>query len=255
MNDSLLQSESIFIPIDSSVNTLASQDLKTEDDCDIQGKYPPISLTQEQAMRLLHIAASIIQSNFKRYLQQKRYKIKLREQKAATKIQALWRGYRTRNLDVKVLQLKNEYMVRQFQNYFLSELETKSVFSSSLLRLSEKVEKLSSLNDKNLNKMITDQKMSDHKSKENIMRNENGSELSVIQQNQNESREDCKLEQKSLPPIVSGYNTVVIDSNSISQHSSFDEQKLLSDPSPVDIDNVIVILDDDDDDDDGSGDI
>lgn len=246
MNDSLLQSESIFIPLDSSVNTLASQDLKMEDECVIESKYPPISLTQEQAMRLLHIAASIIQSNFKRYLQQKRYQIKLREKKAATKIQALWRGYRTRNLDVKVMQLKHKYLIRQFQNYFLSELETKSIFASSLLTLSEKVEELSFSNDKSLiNKMITDRKMNDHKNYENVT-NKDESELSVIQI-KNESRIDCELE---LPPVLSGFNTItVIDDNIMTQQNSFDELKLQSNDgsSPVDIGNVIIILDDDDD--------
>ena len=242
MNESLLQSESIFIPLDSSVNTLASQDLKGEDECGIERNYPPISLTQEQAMRLLHIAASIIQSNFKRYLQQKRYKIELREKRAATKIQALWRGYRTRNLDVNVMQMKHQYMIHQFQSYFLSELETKSIFASSLLQLSEKVEQLSLSNDKNLNKIMTDDE-NYHKNHKNITVNENESKLSVIEI-QNESRIESELEQKTAPSVVIGFNT-----DNLSQQSSLDEQKLIIDGlSPVDIENVIVILDDEEND-------
>lgn len=141
MNDSLLKSESIFIPLDSSLHTMLSES-EGNSSCEEQNGNQ-ILLTQEEAMRLLHIAASIIQSNFKSFVQQKYYKRALQEHKSAIKIQAFWRGYRTRNLDLKVMRLKHEYLIQQFQNYFLAELETKSIFAESLLNLSSKVEELS----------------------------------------------------------------------------------------------------------------
>ena len=254
MNESLLHSESIFIPLDSSANTLASQDFK-EDESDYmetqQINRPPISLTQEEAMRLLHIATSIIQSNFRKYSQQKRYKDKLRENKAATKIQALWRGYRTRNLDVKVMQVKHEHLVSQFQSFFLTELETKSIFSSSLLTLAKKVEELSlpkdlqdsttekgnwvlSQKQKPLTKDIEDikEEISSIKINDNIVRDENEAQLSEIKI-QTESNKECEFVPKEYQ---------VLDYN------SFEERNYQNRSSPVDVKNVVISLVDDDDD-------
>uniref|UniRef100_A0A7M5WWV4 Uncharacterized protein n=1 Tax=Clytia hemisphaerica TaxID=252671 RepID=A0A7M5WWV4_9CNID len=156
MNDSLLQSESIFVPLDTSmdIDTIASQSfLINSFETDVphsvisKPKTPQkITMTQEQAFKLLHIAASIIQSKFKGYLQRKRYQSLLKENKAATKIQALWRGYRTRNLDVKIIKIKHDLLAKKFHEYILSQEEQRDMLINVMLELSRNLQELKMTN-------------------------------------------------------------------------------------------------------------
>lgn len=76
----------------------------------------PVHMTKSEALKLLNIAATLLQRNIRRYFQQRKYQHFLKVYKAAVKIQTAWRGYRTRNLDVCVLQLKHDYIISKLQN-------------------------------------------------------------------------------------------------------------------------------------------
>lgn len=153
LNSSLLISESIFVPIvevDASISqNLSELHISTnKPQIEQEGNYynssnsynqpttpdpdlnllmdnsklssmelvkPRISITQEEAMRLLHLAASLLQAHIKRYLQQKKYQTLRLKYHAAVKIQSTWRGYKTRNLDVALLQKKLQYLTSQLQ--------------------------------------------------------------------------------------------------------------------------------------------
>ena len=96
-----------------------------------------IEMTQMEAMRLLNLAASLLQANIKRYFQQKKYQHFLLQYKAAIKIQALWRGYHTRCLNLQILHLKHEFFVRNLQKRIL-DMDEKYVGKISQME-SEKV--------------------------------------------------------------------------------------------------------------------
>jgi len=153
MNSSLLESESVFVPIDSSLNTvfLGKENAQASfyssfDLDDVPPAVPSISekivMTEEQAMRLLHIAASLLQANIKRYFQQKRYIKMLKERHAASKIQALWRGYRIRNLNIKTQNLKYQFLCEKFKSFCLLEQKNMSLLTEAIVSLSSNVEEL-----------------------------------------------------------------------------------------------------------------
>lgn len=99
--DTLLESESLYIPVPPSE---MEQPLQED----------PI-MTEEEALRLLSLAATIIQAHVRGYLVRKKFDFcQYRQQKnAAACIQAAWKGYRARTRDIKVVNIRNELRMRR----------------------------------------------------------------------------------------------------------------------------------------------
>jgi len=74
-----------------------------------------VVMTTEEAMRLLNLAASLLQANIKMFLQRKKYLNYLKRYKSAVKIQSLWKGYHTRNLNQNIIKLKNDHFMKVLQ--------------------------------------------------------------------------------------------------------------------------------------------
>lgn len=140
MNSSLLESESIFIPCPeeelperpSLYNSLllhsnnASPNNWKHDVQQSPRTPSTVIMTAEEAMRLLNIAATLLQSNVKSYLQRQKYKTMLKRHKAAIKIQAVWRGYRIRNLNIKIVNMKMGMIKKAFEkklNNYVQDFE------------------------------------------------------------------------------------------------------------------------------------
>lgn len=140
MNSSLLESESIFIPCPeeelperpSLYNSLSLHSNNAgpnnwKNDVQQSPRTPStVIMTAEEAMRLLNIAATLLQSNVKSYLQRQKYKAMLKRHKAAIKIQAVWRGYRIRNLNIKIVNMKMGMMKKTFEkklNNYMQDFE------------------------------------------------------------------------------------------------------------------------------------
>ena len=140
MNSSLLESESIFIPcpeeelpeIPSLYNSLLLHSNNAspnnwKNDVQQSPRTPStVVMTAEEAMRLLNIAATLLQSNVKSYLQRQKYKTMLKRHKAAIKIQAVWRGYRVRNLNIKIVNMKMGMIKKTFEkklNNYVQDFE------------------------------------------------------------------------------------------------------------------------------------
>ena len=126
MNSSLLVSDSVFINVSESkfkfhdysaddtkfdITSVDDDDSQLDSSIDKQKNFcnkniesVPITMTREEAMKLVNIAASLLQVNIKRYLQQKKFKVILLRHKSAIKIQAVWRGYSVRILNKKVIE-------------------------------------------------------------------------------------------------------------------------------------------------------
>ena len=140
MNSSLLESESIFIPCPEEElperpslynSLLLHSNNASPNNCKNDVQQSPrtpstVIMTAEEAMRLLNIAATLLQSNVKSYLQRQKYKTILKRHKAAVKIQAVWRGYRIRNLNIKIVNMKMEMMKKTFEkklNNYVQDFE------------------------------------------------------------------------------------------------------------------------------------
>lgn len=137
VNSSLLESESVFLQLDDikkSSNSLGNksdlENVLSNNQYISGGEYPdpllirPIQMTHEEAMRLLNIAASLLQAHIKRFFQQRRYQKMLKEHNAATKIQAAWRGYHTRYLNMKIFYKKHKYITNKSQQHILEIRKT-----------------------------------------------------------------------------------------------------------------------------------
>lgn len=101
--DTLLESESHYIPVPPSE---MEQPHFVQDD--------PI-MTEEEALRLLSLAATLIQAHVRGYLVRKKFDFFLyrRKKNAATCIQAAWKGYRARTRDIKVVNIRNELRIKR----------------------------------------------------------------------------------------------------------------------------------------------
>ncbi|XP_067027627.1 uncharacterized protein [Acropora muricata] len=101
--DTLLESESHYIPVPPSE---MEQPHFVQDD--------PI-MTEEEALRLLSLAATLIQAHVRGYLVRKKFDFFLyrRKKNAANCIQAAWKGYRARTRDIKVVNIRNELRIKR----------------------------------------------------------------------------------------------------------------------------------------------
>nr|XP_058957388.1 uncharacterized protein LOC131784584 isoform X1 [Pocillopora verrucosa] len=100
-SNTLLESESFFIPV-----PISDEDQTESDD--------PI-MTEEEALRLFSLAATIIQAHVRGYLVRKKFDFcQYRQRKyAAACIQAAWKGYHARTRDIKIVNIRNELRVRR----------------------------------------------------------------------------------------------------------------------------------------------
>lgn len=98
-----MESESHYIPVPPSE---MEQPHFVQDD--------PI-MTEEEALRLLSLAATLIQAHVRGYLVRKKFDFFLyrRKKNAATCIQAAWKGYRARTRDIKVVNIRNELRIKR----------------------------------------------------------------------------------------------------------------------------------------------
>lgn len=72
-------------------------------------------MTEEEALRLFSLAATIIQAHVRGYLVRKKFDFcQYRRRKyAAACIQAAWKGYRARTRDIKIVNIRNELRVQR----------------------------------------------------------------------------------------------------------------------------------------------
>lgn len=102
--ENLLESESFYIPVPPS-DVEETQQTQSDD----------LIMTEEEAIRLFSLAATIIQAHVRGYLVRKKFDFCQYRQKkyAAACIQAAWKGYCARTKDIKVVNIRNELRVRR----------------------------------------------------------------------------------------------------------------------------------------------
>eukprot|EP00794_Sanderia_malayensis_P000186 gene186-799_t len=93
-----------------------------------------VSMTAEEAVRLLNLAAAMIQAYVRGFLQRRKYQTFMKRFKAATKIQAAWRGYYTRCLDFDLINTRKDQAVIQLS-------QRVNVLESDLQRLQAEKDK------------------------------------------------------------------------------------------------------------------
>jgi len=96
-----LESESHYIPVPPSEME--------------QPHFDDPIMTEEEALRLLSLAATLIQAHVRGYLVRKKFDFFLyrRQKNAATCIQAAWKGHRARTRDIKVVNIRNELRIKR----------------------------------------------------------------------------------------------------------------------------------------------
>ncbi|XP_046847336.1 uncharacterized protein LOC124440955 [Xenia sp. Carnegie-2017] len=177
-----LRSDSTFLPVYSPLkNSLGdhqkelesylmgdySKNAKNASYCgtNVENEFP--MLTEEEASKLINLAATILQAQIRGFLVRRRFNFieYKRLNVAAMKIQAAWRGYYFRKYSARGLSLRNEIRVKRLQKYICTLcmviqkkntehenetsrlLEIISLLCCKLEKVTEKVDKFDIVND------------------------------------------------------------------------------------------------------------